>query len=81
MSDLYQEERCEREVRYQECRKQMVVGSLRSHLETQHTVYTLFALPTDSVPLMVPWRLVVVHNIQEVKYWCPVLDFPQGEEG
>ena len=40
MGDLYREERRGRKVSCQECGQMMAVGSLRSHLETQHDVYT-----------------------------------------
>ena len=49
MGDLYRKERRGRKVSYQEYGQQMVVGSLRSHLEMQHDVYTSFALPTDAL--------------------------------
>ena len=48
MGDLFREERRWRKVSCQECGQKMAVGSLRSHLETQHNVYTSFALPTDT---------------------------------
>ena len=39
----------------QECGAEMVVGSLQSHLKTQHDIYMSCVLQaTDTVPLMTP---------------------------
>ena len=59
----------------------MAVGSLRSHLETQHDVYTLFALHADATPPVAPRRLAATYGIGEGKYRCPVPGCPQGQEG
>jgi hypothetical protein len=75
VDDLYQEERRGREVSCQEYRAEMAVGSLRSHLETQHNVYTSFALrATDTAPPEAPRHLTAVKR--EGKYRCPVLGCP-----
>ena len=50
MGELYREERRGRKVSCQECRQRMTTGSLWSHIKTQHSVYTLFALPADAAP-------------------------------
>jgi hypothetical protein len=59
----------------------MAVGSLRSHLETQHSVYTSLALPADAAPPVVPRRLTAVYDVEEGKYRCPVPGCTQGAEG
>ena len=81
MGDLFREERRGRKVSCQECGQKMVVGSLRSHLETQHDVYTSFALPADAAPPVAPRRLAATYNVGEGKYRCPVPGCPQGQEG
>ena len=81
MSNLYREERRGRRVSCPECGKGMAVGSLRSHLETQHDVYTSFALPTDAAPPAAPRRLEAAYDLMEGKYRCPVPGCPQGTEG
>ena len=65
----------------QECGQMMAVGSLRSHLETQHDVYTSFALPVDTTPPVAPRRLAATYDVGEGKYRCPVPGCPQGQEG
>ena len=59
----------------------MAVGSLWSHLKTQHNVYALFMLPADAAPPVVPRQLAAVYDVKEGKYRCPVPGFLQGEEG
>ena len=55
----------------------MAVGSLRSHLETQHNVYTMFALcAMDAAPPAAPRRLLATFNVKEGKYRCPALGCP-----
>ena len=81
MRDLFREERRGRKVSCQECGQQMAVGSLRSHLETQHDVYTSFALPAGATPPVAPRRLAATYGVGEGKYRCPVPGCPQGQEG
>ena len=80
MGDLYREERRGQKVSCQECGQQMAVGSLRSHLETQHDVYTSFALPADAAPPVAPRQLAVTYGIVEGKYRCPMSGCLQGQE-
>ena len=58
----------------------MMMGSLWSHFEMQHNVYTSFALPADALPPVVPWKLTVLYDVEEGKYRYPMLGCPQGEE-
>ena len=59
----------------------MTMGSFRSHFETQHGVYTLVALPADAAQTVMSRQLAAVFDVEEGKYRCPMLDFPQGGEG
>ena len=59
----------------------MVMGSLQSHLETQHDVYTTFALPADAAPPVAPRHLAATYDVEEGKYRCPIPGCPQGQEG
>ena len=81
MGDLSREERRGYKVSCQECGQWMVAGSLRSHLETQHDVYTSFALPADAAPPVAPQRLAATFDIEEGKYRCPMPGCLQGQEG
>ena len=45
MSDCHQEERKGRRVACHVCQEEMAVGSLKSHLATQHDVYQCFVAP------------------------------------
>ena len=81
MGDLYRKERRVRKVSWQECGQGMVVGSLRSHLETQHGVYTLFVLPADAAPPVAPRHLAAIFDVTEEKYRCPVPGCLQVQEG
>ena len=66
MSDLYLDGRRGRKVTCQECGLDMAMGFLRSHLETQHDVYTSFALrATDAAPPAAPRRLLAIFNVEE----------------
>ena len=77
---MYREERRGRMITCQECGAEMTAGSLRSHLEMKHDVYTSFALPADAAPQVAPRQLPVVFNVEEGKYWYPVPGCPQGAE-
>jgi hypothetical protein len=79
---LYREERRGRKVSCQECGQRLAVGSLRSHLETQHDVYTSYALrATDAAPPTAPRRLTAKYFIADSKYRSPAPGCPQEEEG
>ena len=80
MDNIYREEQRGRKVTCQECRMDLAVGSLRSHLETHHNVYTLFALrTTNTAPPVAPRHLMAVK--WEYKYWYLVPGCPHGAEG
>ena len=64
MGDLYRKERRGRTVRCQECEQQMTVGSLRSHLRTQHNIYISFALPLGVTPPVARlWHLAATYDV------------------
>ena len=81
MSNVYWEERRGRKVTCQECGVEITVGSLWSHLEALHSVYTSFVIHADAAPPVAPRQLPVVFNIREGKYRCPVRGCPQGAKG
>ena len=59
----------------------MAVGSLWSHLKTQHDIYTSFATSLDAAPPVAPRRLTSTYNIKEGKYRCTIPGCLQGHEG
>ena len=81
MGDLYREERHRRKVSCQECGHRMAVRSLWSHLETQHDIFTPFALPADAAPSVAPQRLAANLDIKESKYRCPKPGCSQDRRG
>ena len=64
------------------CNASLAVGSLRSHLVTQHDVHQCFVVKdSEAAPLPPPWRYIADYYPADGKFRCPVPECPQGDEG
>ena len=67
------------------CNTSLVVGSLWSHLVTQHNIHQSFAIKgAETIPLKPPWRYVADVFPADGKaglFRCPVRECPQGNAG
>ena len=60
----------------------LAVGSLRSHLLTQHDVRQCFVVKdSEAAPLPPPWRYIADYYPADRKFRCPVPECPQGDKG
>ena len=79
MDDTFRAERTGRTVECHICHSSLAVGSLWSHLSTQHGVYQCFVVKdSQGTPLPPPRRLTASFFPAEGKFRCPVPSFPQG---
>ena len=63
------------------CNVSLAVGSLRSHLVSQHDVHQSFNIKgSEAAPLKPPWRYVADFFPADGKFRCPVRECPQGDE-
>ena len=82
MDEEFRAEKTGRRVNCHICRSSLAVGSLRSHLSTQHDVYQCFVVnDSQKGPLPSPRRLTASSFPTEGKLRCPVPSCPQGREG
>ena len=82
MDDVYRAEKTGRRVECHICQSSLAVGSLRSHLSTQHDEYQCFVVKdSQEGPLLPPRRLTAAFFHEEGKFRCPVPACPQGHEG
>ena len=58
------------------------MGSLRSHLATQHDIYQCFVVKdSQEGPVSPPWRMTASFFPEEGEFCCPVPECPQDQEG
>ena len=82
MGDVFRAEKTGRRVECHICRSSLAVGSLRSHLSTQHDEYQCFVVKdSQEGPLLPPRRLTAAFFHEEGKFRRSVPACPQGHEG
>ena len=82
MDQEYREMKSGRRVTCTICNVSLAVGSLRSHLVSQHDVHQSFNIKgSEAAPLKPPWRYVADFFPADGKFRCPVRECPQGDEG
>ena len=82
MDEEFRAEKTGRRVNCHICRSSLAVGSLRSHLATQHNVYQCFVVKgSQEWPLPPPRRMTASFFPEKWKFRCPAPACPQGQEG
>ena len=80
MDQEYRTMKSGRRVTYTICNASLAVGSLRSHLVTQHDIHQLFAIKgAETTPLKPPWRYFADFFPADGKaglFRCPVRECP-----